>query len=87
MYHDRGLAPFKTIAGERGVNFTAGLPYVRTSPDHGTAFGIARKGVADETSMREAIYKAIDIFRRRESFLAASANPLRKIHNRQTRQG
>lgn len=78
MYHDQGLAPFKTIAGERGVNFTAGLPYVRTSPDHGTAFGIAWKGVADETSMREAIYKAIDIFRRRESFLAASANPLRK---------
>ena len=44
MYHDQGLAPFKTLAGEKGVNFTAGLPFVRTSPDHGTAFGIAWKG-------------------------------------------
>lgn len=78
MYHDQGLAPFKTIAGEKGVNFTAGLPYVRTSPDHGTAFGIAWKNEADATSMREAIYKAIDIFRRREIFNEASANPLRK---------
>lgn len=78
MYHDQGLAPFKTIAGERGVNFTACLPYVRTSPDHGTAFGIAWKGEADETSMREAVYKAIDIFRRRESYDEASANPLKK---------
>lgn len=78
MYHDQGLAPFKTIAGERGVNFTAGLPYVRTSPDHGTAFGIAWKGEADETSMREAIYKAIDIFRRRATYQEISANPLKK---------
>lgn len=78
MYHDQGLAPFKTLAGERGVNFTAGLPYVRTSPDHGTAFGIAWKGIADETSMREAIYKAIDIYRRRQIYEAATANPLKK---------
>lgn len=78
MYHDQGLAPFKTIAGERGVNFTAGLPFVRTSPDHGTAFGIAWKDKADATSMREAIYAAIDIFRRRKTFEAASSNPLKE---------
>lgn len=78
MYHDQGLAPFKTLAGDRGVNFTGGLPYVRTSPDHGTAFGIAWKGEADETSMREAIYSAIDIFKRRKVYEIASANPLKK---------
>lgn len=79
MYHDQGLAPFKALAGERGVNFTAGLPFVRTSPDHGTAYAIAWKGVADPTSMREAIYKAIDIKRRREAYLQAAENPLKKI--------
>ncbi|MDE6400291.1 MAG: 4-hydroxythreonine-4-phosphate dehydrogenase PdxA [Muribaculaceae bacterium] len=78
MYHDQGLAPFKTLAGERGVNFTAGLPFVRTSPDHGTAFGIAWKGIADPTSMREAIYKALDIFRNRAVYVEMSANPLRR---------
>lgn len=78
MYHDQGLAPFKALARENGVNFTAGLPFVRTSPDHGTAYDIAGKGLADSTSMREAIYKAIDIFRRRRRFAQASANPLRK---------
>lgn len=78
MYHDQGLAPFKALAQGNGVNFTAGLPFVRTSPDHGTAYDIAGKGVADPTSMREAIYKAIDIFRRRRAFERASANPLRK---------
>lgn len=75
-YHDQGLAPFKALAGEHGVNFTAGLPVVRTSPDHGTAFDIAWQGVADPTSMREAIYKAIDIFRSRKRAEEASANPL-----------
>ncbi|MDE6297016.1 MAG: 4-hydroxythreonine-4-phosphate dehydrogenase PdxA [Muribaculaceae bacterium] len=78
MYHDQGLAPFKALAGEHGVNFTAGLPFVRTSPDHGTAFDIAWKGEADPTSMREAIYKAIDLRRNRERYRRASANPLRK---------
>ena len=77
MYHDQGLAPFKTIAGQKGVNFTAGLPYVRTSPDHGTAFDIAWKGEADETSMREAIYKAIDIFRNRKIYEEISRDPLK----------
>lgn len=79
MYHDQGLAPFKALAGEKGVNFTAGLPFVRTSPDHGTAFSIAWKGEADPTSMREAIYKAIDIYRSRRRYLESAENPLRKI--------
>ncbi len=77
MYHDQGLAPFKSLARENGVNFTAGLPYVRTSPDHGTAYDIAWQGVADPTSMREAIYKAIDIYRCRQRYAEASAHPLK----------
>lgn len=76
MYHDQGLAPFKAIASGGGVNFTAGLNVIRTSPAHGTAYDIAGKGIADETSMREAIYAAIDIARRRDSYLDASENPL-----------
>lgn len=78
MYHDQGLAPFKALAENRGVNFTAGLPFVRTSPDHGTGYDIAGKNVADPTSMREAIYKGIDIYRNRRAFDRASAHPLRK---------
>lgn len=65
MYHDQGLVPFKTLAFESGVNFTAGLPVVRTSPDHGTAYNIAGEGKASPGSMRSAIYLAIDIARRR----------------------
>ncbi|MBC8110449.1 MAG: 4-hydroxythreonine-4-phosphate dehydrogenase PdxA [Verrucomicrobia bacterium] len=65
MYHDQGLIPFKTIAFESGVNFTAGLPVVRTSPDHGTAYDIAGKNQADETSMREAIFMACQILKNR----------------------
>lgn len=65
MYHDQGLIPFKTLAFESGVNFTAGLPLVRTSPDHGTAFNIAGEGTASPGSMRSALYLAIDIARRR----------------------
>jgi 4-hydroxythreonine-4-phosphate dehydrogenase len=65
MYHDQGLIPFKTLAFENGVNYTAGLPVVRTSPDHGTAYGIAGKNQADESSMREAIYLACDIIKSR----------------------
>lgn len=61
MYHDQGLIPFKTLAFDHGVNFTAGLPIVRTSPDHGTAFDIAGKGIADESSFREALYVACEI--------------------------
>jgi 4-hydroxythreonine-4-phosphate dehydrogenase len=65
MYHDQGLVPFKAIAFESGVNFTAGLPVVRTSPDHGTAFSIAGKNQANESSLREAIYRACDILKQR----------------------
>lgn len=78
MYHDQGLAPFKALARESGVNFTAALPFVRTSPDHGTACDIAWKGVARAESMREAIYQAIDIYRNRRNYDEASANPLMK---------
>ncbi len=78
MYHDQGLAPFKAIAGETGVNYTAGMPFVRTSPDHGTAYDVAWKDKADPTSMRQAIYKAIDLYRNREIHRQASSNPLRK---------
>lgn len=65
MYHDQGLIPFKTLAFETGVNFTAGLPIVRTSPDHGTAYNIAGKKIADEGSMRAAILQAYDIIKNR----------------------
>lgn len=77
MYHDQGLAPFKTIAGSEGVNFTSGLEYIRTSPDHGTAYDIAGKMQADAASMRNAIYKAVDIYRRRERYDEMVANPLK----------
>ena len=80
MYHDQGLIPFKVMAMEEGVNFTAGLPLVRTSPDHGTAFDIAGKGEASENSFRQAIYMAIDIFRNRKSDSEARRNPLRKLY-------
>ena len=69
MYHDQGLVPFKYMAFEDGVNFTAGLPVVRTSPDHGTAYSIAGKNVADENSMRQAIYLAADILKFRQEHL------------------
>lgn len=75
MYHDQGLAPFKTLT-PNGVNFTASLSEVRTSPDHGVAYDIAGKGVADESSMRNALYEAIDIVRRRREWKQWNANPL-----------
>lgn len=78
MYHDQGLAPFKTLAMDAGVNFTAGLNFVRTSPDHGTGYDIAGKGEASEESMRQAIYTAIDIVRNRRKHATATRNPLRK---------
>jgi 4-hydroxythreonine-4-phosphate dehydrogenase len=80
MYHDQGLAPFKTLAMEDGVNFTAGLPVVRTSPAHGTAYGIAGKNEASEESFRQAIYVAIDTFTNRREHEKAYANPLRKLY-------
>ena len=75
MYHDQGLAPFKSLSPD-GVNFTAGLSAVRTSPDHGTAFDIAGKDKADAQSMRNAIYTAIDIVRHRAEWAEWTANPL-----------
>lgn len=69
MYHDQGLIPFKTLAFENGVNFTAGLPVVRTSPDHGTAYAIAGKNQADENSFREALFRACDIVQSRKEQL------------------
>ncbi len=76
MYHDQGLAPFKALAPD-GVNFTAGLSVVRTSPDHGTAFDIAGKGVASADSMRAAVYAAMDIVRNRKTWEEISRNPLK----------
>lgn len=77
MYHDQGLIPFKTLAFNSGVNFTAGLPVIRTSPDHGTAYDIAGKNMADESSFRNAIYLAIDIFNKRNEYKGITANPLK----------
>ena len=76
MYHDQGLIPFKYMAFESGVNYTAGLPFIRTSPDHGTAYNIAGKNQASELSMRNAIYLAIDIYNRRSLNAELSAQPL-----------
>ena len=78
MYHDQGLAPFKALAMDEGVNFTAGLPIVRTSPAHGTAYDIVGKGIASEDSFRQAVYVAIDVFRNRCMEREISARPLRK---------
>lgn len=78
MYHDQGLAPFKTLAFESGVNYTAGLPIVRTSPDHGVGYDIAGKGTADESSLRAAIYMACDIYKKRKEYREFTSNPLQK---------
>ncbi len=79
MYHDQGLIPFKTLAMDAGVNFTAGLPIVRTSPDHGTAYNIAGKNMASAESFRQAIYMGIDILRNRKAYDEARKNPLKKM--------
>ena len=76
MYHDQGLTAFKALCFDDGVNFTAGLPIVRTSPDHVTAFDIAGKMEADEQSLRSAIFLAVDIYRKRKVFKEIHANPL-----------
>lgn len=76
MYHDQGLVPFKALSGGNGVNFTAGLPIVRTSPDHGTAFDIAGKGKASEDSFRKAMFTAVDIFKHRKAYKDMTADPL-----------
>ncbi|MFM7301087.1 MAG: 4-hydroxythreonine-4-phosphate dehydrogenase PdxA [Crocinitomicaceae bacterium] len=76
MYHDQGLAAFKALAFEDGVNYSAGLPIIRTSPDHGTAFDISGKGKASEQSMRSAIFQAIDIWKNRRFQKEINRNPL-----------
>jgi 4-hydroxythreonine-4-phosphate dehydrogenase len=77
MYHDQGLVPFKALAFSTGVNFTAGLPVIRTSPDHGTGYDIAGKNVASESSFREAVYLACDIVKQRATTDEITANPLK----------
>ena len=77
MYHDQGLAPFKSIAFGKGVNYTAGLDKIRTSPDHGTAFEIAGKNEADETSFKEALFQAIKIFKTRNEYKELTQNVLK----------
>lgn len=77
MYHDQGLIPFKTLAFSTGVNFTAGLPIIRTSPDHGTAYDIAGKNLADFDSFKAALYMAIDIFSHRKMNKELTNNPLK----------
>jgi len=79
MYHDQGLIPFKTLSMASGVNFTAGLPIVRTSPDHGTAYDIAGQDKASDESFRQAIYMAIDIYKNRKLYDEARRNPLHKM--------
>ncbi len=76
MYHDQGLIPFKTISFGKGVNYTAGLNKIRTSPDHGTAYEIAGKNMADPGSFREAVFTAIDIYKKRREWNALNKNPL-----------
>lgn len=76
MYHDQGLAPFKALAFDSGVNYTAGLPFVRTSPDHGTAYDIAGQDKANPDSFRAAIYLALDIYRNRTIYKEISSNPM-----------
>ena len=79
MYHDQGLIPFKALANGEGVNYTAGLPSVRTSPDHGVAFDIAGKDKADPSSFVTALFECIDIINRRKEYDENRKNPVRKI--------
>lgn len=76
-YHDQGLIPFKTLSFGNGVNYTAGLDKIRTSPDHGTAYDIAGKGIADFTSFKNAVYAALDIYKNKNEYLQSTANPLK----------
>jgi len=80
MYHDQGLIPFKLASFERGVNYTAGLPIVRTSPSHGTAYSLAGENVASPESFRQALYLAIDIYKNRKIYKEISKNPLQKYN-------
>jgi 4-hydroxythreonine-4-phosphate dehydrogenase len=86
MYHDQGLIPFKTMNFENGMNYTAGLSHVRTSPDHGTAFDIAGQGIASEASLRDAVFAAIDLVRAREDHAEWSADPLKQVDLRKLKR-
>ncbi len=81
MYHDQGLIPFKTLSFGKGVNYTAGLEKIRTSPDHGTAFEIAGKGMANHDSFKEALYLALDVFANRNEYKELTENPLKVSQN------
>lgn len=87
MYHDQGLVAFKTLAQGEGVNFTAGLPVIRTSPDHGTAFDIAGKNIAEPESFREAVFQCIELFNQRNGYAANTANPMRRGKIAKEREG
>jgi 4-hydroxythreonine-4-phosphate dehydrogenase len=82
MYHDQGLVPFKLLAGFRGVNFTAGMPMIRTSPDHGVAYDIAGTGHADPQSLQQALFLAIDVYYNRAENKELQANPLKDAKNK-----
>jgi 4-hydroxythreonine-4-phosphate dehydrogenase len=84
MYHDQGLAPFKTLAMEEGVNFTAGLPVIRTSPAHGTAYDLAGQNIASEHSFRQAMFLAYDVCNHRKNYAEANSNPLKTQHVEQS---
>jgi len=86
MYHDQGLIPFKTMAFENGVNYTAGLSIVRTSPDHGTAYDLAGKNTANESSFRHAVYAAIDILAERKLQAEIAVNPLKISQQKRERE-
>lgn len=87
MYHDQGLIPFKALSFHSGVNFTAGLPVIRTSPDHGVGYDIAGKNIASEQSLRDAVYLAIDIYNNRKEYKEINAHPLPiKERERRTNQ-
>ncbi len=77
MYHDQGLIPFKALSFTSGVNFTAGLPVVRTSPESRVGYDIAGKNIASESSFRQAIYVACDVFNKRKEYDEVNANPLK----------
>ncbi len=87
MYHDQGLAPFKALSFSEGVNYTAGLPVVRTSPAHGVGFDIAGKGIASPDALKAAIYAAADIVRSRRAYAEMTANPLQKQTNEHNEGG
>ena len=87
MYHDQGLIPFKTIAFGSGVNFTAGINVIRTSPDHGTGYDIAGQNLAKADSLRAAIFAGIDIYRHRTEYLELTANPIERVRLSEDREG